>query len=410
MLPKGWQKVILASIAEVRTGVAKGKQGLKDPINVPYLRVANVQDGHINLDEIKTIEIERYQLDRYALNPGDVLMNEGGDFDKLGRGDVWNGEITPCLHQNHVFAVRPNQDIVLPYFLAAQAASYTGKTYFLSCAKRSTNLASINSTQLKKFPLLLPPIAEQIRIKEILSTWDKSISIAEQLLANSQQQKKALMQNLLTGKKRLPGSIGAWKEYRLEKICTFMRGKGLSKDMLIVGGKYKCVLYGELFTKYNEVIKNVISRTDSADSVKSLSGDILLPSSTTTSGIDLANATALLEDDVLLSGDINILRPNKKLACSVFLAYLLTHVKKREILARAQGITIVHLYGSDLKPIKVSLPSLEEQQKIASILLGTDHEIKSLEQQLDFFRHEKNALMQQLLTGKRRVKINQENK
>ncbi|TMO64866.1 hypothetical protein [Pseudoalteromonas aurantia] len=91
MVPSGWERKALVNVAEVRTGVAKGKKGLKDPIEVPYLRVANVQDGHIDLTEIKTIAIERHQLERYSLEPGDVLMTEGGDFDKLGRGDVWRG-------------------------------------------------------------------------------------------------------------------------------------------------------------------------------------------------------------------------------------------------------------------------------------------------------------------------------
>jgi len=94
MVPSGWERQALSKVAEIRTGVAKGKKGLKDPIEVPYLRVANVQDGYLNLAEIKTIQIERSQLERYSLLAGDVLMTEGGDFDKLGRGDVWNGQIT----------------------------------------------------------------------------------------------------------------------------------------------------------------------------------------------------------------------------------------------------------------------------------------------------------------------------
>lgn len=108
-LPEGWRKSSLSSVAEVRTGIAKGKQNLKDPIELPYLRVANVQDGYIDLSEVKLIQIERNQIERFSLQTGDVLMTEGGDFDKLGRGDVWNGQINPCLHQNHVFAVRTNQ-------------------------------------------------------------------------------------------------------------------------------------------------------------------------------------------------------------------------------------------------------------------------------------------------------------
>lgn len=200
---KAWQKIPLEQVAEIRTGVAKGKTGLKDPVFVPYLRVANVQDGYINLDEIKKIEIERNKMDRFSLKKGDVLMNEGGDFDKLGRGDVWLGQIDPCLHQNHVFAVRPDPNIMDSSFLAAFAASYYGKTYFLSCAKRSTNLASINSTQLKKFPVLVPSLKEQKKIAAVLTTADQEITTLQQKLDALKQEKKALMQQLLTGKRRV---------------------------------------------------------------------------------------------------------------------------------------------------------------------------------------------------------------
>lgn len=157
MLPKGWSRRPLHEVADVRTGVAKGKTGLIDPVELPYLRVANVQDSFINLSEVKTIEVERHQIDRYSLKAGDILMTEGGDFDKLGRGAVWNGTLDPCLHQNHVFAVRAKRELVNPLFLSALSGSEYGRTYFLSCAKRSTNLASINSSQLKAFPVLLPP-------------------------------------------------------------------------------------------------------------------------------------------------------------------------------------------------------------------------------------------------------------
>src|SRR5690606_4567437 len=101
------KRLPLHEVAEVRTGLAKGKANLKDPVELPYLRVANVQDGHIDLTQVKFILVERSQIERYSLRTGDILMTEGGDFDKLGRGDVWQGQIPVCLHQNHVFAVRP---------------------------------------------------------------------------------------------------------------------------------------------------------------------------------------------------------------------------------------------------------------------------------------------------------------
>lgn len=138
-----------------------------------------------------------------------------------------------------------------------------------------------------------------------------------------------------------------------------------------------------------------------------MSGDILMSSSTTTSGIDLANATAIFESNVLLGGEINILRPKRKTS-PVFMAHLLTHIKKHEIASRAQDITIIHLYGSDLKGIKVIVPiDVLEQQKIATVLSTADQEINVLQHKLDALKQEKKALMQQSLTGKRRVKVDE---
>lgn len=198
-----WPTVQLQDVAAVRTGIAKGKKGLKEPADLPYLRVANVQDGHIDLTEVKTIAVEAAQVERYALQPGDVLMTEGGDFDKLGRGDVWEGQISPCLHQNHVFAVRPAPSKLNSYYLAALAASDYGRQYFLSCAKRTTNLASINSSQLKAFPVLLPPLDEQVRIADIVTAANARIEILSTKKAHYHTLKRGLMQKLLTGEWRV---------------------------------------------------------------------------------------------------------------------------------------------------------------------------------------------------------------
>lgn len=276
-----------------------------------------------------------------------------------------------------------------------------------------STIKTIGLSYFKKLKIAVPPYQEQKKIAQILSTWDKAITTTEQLLANSQQQKKALIQQLLSGKKRLLDKNGeryseGWDEVKLDDIFTFKKGKGLSKSSIGEDGKWKCVLYGELYTKYSEVIDEVRSRTNSDDGIPSCFGDILIPSSTTTSGIDLANATAILEDGVHLGGDINILRPKKCLAPS-FIAHTLTHVKKFEIASRAQGITIIHLYGSDLKNITVSIPkSFEEQEKIANVLDSFRQEFSALESKLEALKQEKKALMQQLLTGKRRVKVDDE--
>src|SRR5262249_48194648 len=135
-LPEEWKIKELGELATVQTGLAKGKNHIKDPISLPYLRVANVQDGYIDLSDVKMIEVSKTDVERYRLRPNDVLMTEGGDFDKLGRGHIWRGQIDPRLHQNHIFVVRPQPEILKPEFLAALPPTQYGNRHFLCSAKQ----------------------------------------------------------------------------------------------------------------------------------------------------------------------------------------------------------------------------------------------------------------------------------
>jgi type I restriction enzyme, S subunit len=203
----GWTMCRLRDVATIRTGISKSKERqFKKPLSVPYLRVANVQDGYLDLEEVKLITIEEGQIGRYSLQKGDVLFNEGGDFDKLGRGCVWDGQISPCVHQNHVFAVRcgPTLD---PEFLALLAASRRGKVYFRLSSKQTTNLASINTSDLRTFPVLLPTMSEQMEIAAIAKTFDVRTTAEKEALATLVQNRNALAQELLSGRLRLPESI-----------------------------------------------------------------------------------------------------------------------------------------------------------------------------------------------------------
>ncbi len=162
-VPAHWQSKPLKYVADLQTGLTLGKK-YDDDVQLadrPYLRVANVQDGYLDLTEITTVAVPAATAKRHELRPGDVLLTEGGDFDKLGRGYVWNGQIVGCLHQNHIFAVRPHRDDLDPHFLATVLGSVHGKNYFTSTSNQTTNLASTNSTKLKAFPVPLPPKAEQ---------------------------------------------------------------------------------------------------------------------------------------------------------------------------------------------------------------------------------------------------------
>jgi len=163
--PKGWEEQPLHNLADIRSGVTKGKKvDLDKSETLPYMRVANVQDGYLDLSDIKQIVVSKTDAKKYVLKRGDLLLTEGGDPDKLGRGYVWDGEIENCLHQNHIFAVRiksSKTNLIRPQFLSATVGSLRGKRYFLKVGKQTTGIATINKTVLSEFPALVPPIKLQ---------------------------------------------------------------------------------------------------------------------------------------------------------------------------------------------------------------------------------------------------------
>lgn len=198
-----WEVKSLIEVASLQTGLMKGKHYEGKTVFLPYLRVANVQDGFLDLTEIKEIEVSPSNVARYSLKRGDVLFTEGGDFDKLGRGTVWEEEIPNCLHQNHIFVIRPDESVLNSYFLSYQAGSKYGKEYFLSCSKQTTNLASINSMQLKGFPVKLPSLAEQIEIvstiSNLLDLERQAKEAAETVLDQIDTMKKAILARAFRG-------------------------------------------------------------------------------------------------------------------------------------------------------------------------------------------------------------------
>ena len=204
-IPMGWEIVRLKHLSHLQNGLTLGKKYPdRTLVSRPYLRVANVQDGNFDLSIVTEVQIPPENIDSFLLRDRDVLMTEGGDFDKLGRGHVWEGQIAPCLHQNHIFCVRVHQDRLNPYFLTYMMSSDVGKYYFMSTSSQTTNLASTNSTKVKGFPIPFPHQSEQQQIVNYLNIKtqeiDTSIQTEQKKIEHLKEYRQSLISNVVTGK------------------------------------------------------------------------------------------------------------------------------------------------------------------------------------------------------------------
>ena len=193
-LPTGWSRVQFEEIAIVSGGVTLGRKlGDRKTVSLPYLRVANVKRGEIDLSVIKEVLIPEDEIERYCLRDNDLLMTEGGDWDKVGRAAIWHAEIPVCLHQNHVFRARMRSAELIPFWFERYFNSPIGRNYFESASKQTTNLASINMRQVRGCPIPLPPLAEQRRI---VAKVDELLALVDEL-ENQLVASRTVAQNLL---------------------------------------------------------------------------------------------------------------------------------------------------------------------------------------------------------------------
>lgn len=197
-LPGAWAWKPLGEVAHIVGGVTKDAKKQSDPtyIEVPYLRVANVQRAHLDLRSVATIRVRPTQAEALRLRPGDVLMNEGGDRDKLARGWVWAGQIADCIHQNHVFRARPDTNLVRPKWLAWCANTY-GSRWAQRHGRQSVNLASISRRTLSTMPIPVAPLGEQDRSLAEIDAILVSVSAAQESVASARHRSAALRRGLL---------------------------------------------------------------------------------------------------------------------------------------------------------------------------------------------------------------------
>ena len=207
-MPKHWEVKKLKYFSDVQSGITLGKQyGGKNLSNYPYLRVANVQAGFFDLSEIAVLSVPTRVAEQYFVRAGDILITEGGDIDKLGRGMVWENQVGNCLHQNHIFAVRVQLELVSEYFISLALGSDYGRRYFTHTANKTTNLASTNKTKLGNFSVAIPPPQEQQEVlkysNNVSEEYDGLIRSISSEIEKLFEFKKIAVSETVTGKIKL---------------------------------------------------------------------------------------------------------------------------------------------------------------------------------------------------------------
>ncbi len=328
-------------------------------------------------------------IDDYIFDGEYVLLGEDGanillrnsPLAFLAEGKFWVN--------NHAHVLRANNS---NYFLAESLERITYEKYNTGTAQ-----PKLNAEICKKIKLILPLKVEQQKIATFLSAVDTKIEQLAKKKALWEQYKKGMMQKLFRQEIRFKDEQGkdypGWEEKQLDDIAKFSKGKGISKSDTVSNGIVKCILYGQLYTYYGETISNVISSTNipNAELVFSKKNDVIIPASGETA-LDIASAACVCVDGVALGGDINIIRCQQN---GIFLAYYLNN-KRNDIARLAQGKSVIHLYGTHLKSLKLRIPSKKEQQKIATFLSAIDQKIELVDTEIKQARAFKKGLLQQM--------------
>jgi len=387
-----WNNVLLEDIAQRGSGHTPNKNHPEYYNgNIPWVSLADsnkLDEGYIENTKTK-ITIDGIKHSSAVLHPKEsvILSRDAG----IGKSAVLKYEMAVSQH----FIVWLGKNGQLDNWFLYYKLQIL-KPEFERIAIGNT-IKTIGLPYFKKLRFFLPLLKEQQKIATFLRTLDEKLTALKQKKNLLEQYKKGIMQKLFSQELRFKDENGKeftkWEKKKLGEVFYSEKGKGISKNKVVENGKYECVLYGELYTKYNEVIFDIKSRTNEGDGIKSKIGDLLIPSSTTTTGIDLANVTALNKNDILLGGDITVLRSNEKIN-NIFYAYYLSNHKKDEIASFAQGSTIVHLYFSHIKDMDIDLPCLPEQTKIASFISFIDEKINFTENQIQQTEQYKKGLLQ----------------
>jgi type I restriction enzyme S subunit len=362
--------VPLEELCDLCSGITKGRKiDSTVTVEVPYMAVANVQDGSLKLDNVKKIEATPEEIHRYRLLPGDLLLTEGGDPDKLGRGAIWNGEITSCIHQNHIFRARKASEYVDMEYLAHLVSSPYGKQYFLRQSKQTTGIASINMGQLKRFPVPLPPLEEQRRIAAILDKAGQLTKACASLHAARRQLGESLFVQAFGDPRLNPLGLPSM---RLGEIVDCQLGKMLDKKRQ--NGRSQRPYLRNANIRWFEVDTSDVLFMDIEDREMERfgvrRGDLLV-----CEGGEPGRAAIWSGGDGVFGFQkaLHRLRPDKSRVLPEYLNWVLWVWSQRGLLGdHITSATIAHLTREKLVKINVLLPPLAVQERFVRELQMLD--------------------------------------
>lgn len=389
-LPTDWARKKLGAITKVRQGL---QIAISDRLTAP----TSESKEYITIQSINKKDQAREYIHapskRVICNPDDVLMTRTGNT-----GIVVTG-VDGVFH-NNFFLIDFDRKLIDGSYLVEYLRTRRVQYLILTKAGTST-IPDLNHKDFYSIEFPVPPFPEQKKIAQILSTWDKAIATTEKLLENSQKQKQALMQQLLTGKKRFSGFSGEWKTLMIGEISEI--GSGISKMHLINESGNRYILDMGSVSREGKLIPS--KKTNSNEGLLKR-GQLIMPKDDIGGGNIIGRVGYVPEDGKFILSD-HVYALTIKGHDSLFISYLInSHLVNKSLRRKANGTAQLGLGKKDVLKQKVNLPpSIDEQQKVALVLNKSDQEIINLQTKLDLLKNEKKALMQQLLTGKKRVKL-----
>lgn len=407
MVPNGWKTLSLGEITKEKISYGIVQAGPHVENGVPYIKSSNV-GGEIKIEDLQRTSSEiHHKYRRSAVHPNDIVFSLRGN---IGRTSIVPPELLEAnLTQGtaRISVNTKNETNFIYYSLAS-----TPILNRINSLSKGSTFKEISLEELRKVKLPIPPLSEQQKIAKILSTWDNAISTTERLIDNSTQQKKALMQQLLTGKKRLLDEsgqrfAGEWEEVTLEEAVKYRRG---SFPQPYGNPEWVDEVNGYPFVQVYDIAKNMKLKPDTKMKISDAAIDksVFIPKETIIVSLQGSiGRVAITQYDAYVDRTILLFQEFLVPMNKMFFAYIIQELFEIEK-TKAPGGTIKTITKAVLSNFKVLIPPLKEQQKIATLLTNANKEIELLEQQLADLQQEKKALMQVLLTGKKRVLVDGE--